>query len=120
MYIRQFHGFKMYVLEKRFRILIRNDLFPPLPNMESHNPSPQAECHGHARPTRVAHGRMPMTSQTLYVFSYLVFYFCIYDVSKISCLGLLDMKCLKMYYREISPYPRLYCEPLLFLSCLLI
>ena len=27
-------------------------------------------CHGHARPRRVAHGHMPMTSPTLYVFSY--------------------------------------------------
>ena len=32
--------------------------------------SEEAECHGHARPRRVAHGRMPMTSPTLYVFSY--------------------------------------------------
>ena len=28
------------------------------------------ECHGHAHPRRVVHGRMPMTSSTLYVFSY--------------------------------------------------
>ena len=58
-----------------------------------------------------------------------VFYFCIsrkYGVSEISCLGLSDMKCLRMYYRGIrlvvnfSLSKVIYCEPLLFLSCLLI
>ena len=46
------------------------------PNTKRCN-SKEAECHGHARPRRVAHGRMPMTSPTLYVFSYSSVYFCI-------------------------------------------
>ena len=77
-------------------------------------------CHGHARFRRVVYGRMLMTSATLYVFSRK------YDVSEISYLGLSDMRCLRMYYREIrlvinfSPPNVIYCEPLLFLSCLLI
>ena len=49
-------------------------------------------------------------------FHVLMFYFCIsrkYDVSKKSCIGLPDMKYLKMYYRgydwlSTSPYQRLY------------
>ena len=89
----------------------------------------RARCHGHARPRCVAHGRMPMTSQPFMSFHILVFYFCIsrkYDVSEILCLGLSDMKCLKMYYSVIRlvvnfSLPKvIYCEPLLFLSCLLI
>ena len=89
----------------------------------------RAHCHGHARPRHVAYGRMLMTSQTLYDFSYssiLLLYFRKYDVSEISCLDLSDMKCLRMYCKGIrlivnfSLHKVIYCEPLLFLSCLLI
>ena len=44
----------------------------------------------------------PWQAQSFMSFHILVFYFCIsrkYDVSQISWLGLLDMKCLRMYYR---------------------
>ena len=66
----------------------------------------------------------PRQAKPFMSFHVLVFYFCIsrqYDVSKKSCLGLPDMKCLRMYYREIwlvvnFSLPKvIYCEPLLFL-----
>ena len=59
----------------------------------------------------------------LCLFHILVFYSCIsrkYDVSKISCLGLSYMKCLKMYYSGIrlivnfSLSKVIYSKPLLF------
>ena len=37
----------------------------PSPSLSSSSDVRHAWCHGHARPGRVAHGRMPMTSQTL-------------------------------------------------------
>ena len=75
----------------------------------------------------------PWQARPFMSFHILVFYFCIYfcisrkyDDSEISCLGLSDMKCLRMYYRGIRlvvnfSLPKvIYCKPLLFLSCLLI
>ena len=62
-------------------------------------------------------------------FHILMFYFCIsreYDVAEISCLGLSDMKCLRMYYKGIRLVVNLslpkvmYGKSLLFLSYLLI
>ena len=72
------------------------------------------------------HAHYKPNSLCLFIF---LFYFCIsreYDVSKISCLELSDMKCLRMYYRGIRlvvnfSLPKvIYCKLLLFFSCLLI
>ena len=66
MYRRQPHGFKTRLLGRGFHTLIRYVSFPSPTDVGSHNLPPLwAQCHGHARPGRVAHGRMPMTSQTL-------------------------------------------------------
>ena len=46
----------------------------------------------------------PWQAQPFMSFHILVFYFCIsrkYDVSEISCLSLLNMKCLRVYYKGI-------------------
>ena len=82
-----------------------------LKNVQTTLPKLYTSCHGHARLSHVVH-----------VFSYSSKY----DVSEISCLGLSDMKYLKIYYRGIRlvvnfSLPKvIYYKPLLFLSCLLI